>query len=255
MSLSRGSAGGIALQVLQTAGTIAAGAYGGPWAAAAASVGHAAFWALVDPGETPDAEQPKIQDLAIMTVAYGVGIPRVYGKQRFTGNVIHSTEKVPHIHEEEAGGGSGGFGGAGQVSTSVTYSISLAVGICEGPIAGIARIWADDTLVYDKTNPDGRILITSQSAASKDHETGDGVMQFVLYYGSETQDPDPYWESIVGAGLLPAYRGLAYLVMQDLDLGISARVPNFTFEVYMFNGALRAMYLFPMRRGAFNYGA
>ena len=39
-------------------------------------------------------------------------------------------------------------------------------------------------------------------------------------------------EAVEGAGRVPAYRGLAYVVFEDLDLGpFGNRVPQFSFEV------------------------
>lgn len=44
--------------------------------------------------------------------------------------------------------------------------------------------------------------------------------------------PDPKLEAIEGAGRVPAYRGTAYVVIEDLDLGrFGNRVPQFNFKV------------------------
>jgi hypothetical protein len=44
--------------------------------------------------------------------------------------------------------------------------------------------------------------------------------------------PDPKIEAVEGAGLAPAFRGVAYVVIEDLDLSrFGNRVPQFTFEV------------------------
>ena len=53
----------------------------------------------------------------------------------------------------------------------------------------------------------------------------------ILYLGSDTQTPDPTMEAALGAGNVPAYRGLAYIVLTDFDLGTSGAVPQFSFEV------------------------
>ncbi|MBX9726771.1 MAG: glycoside hydrolase TIM-barrel-like domain-containing protein, partial [Rickettsiales bacterium] len=53
-----------------------------------------------------------------------------------------------------------------------------------------------------------------------------------IYRGTETQLPDPLIESYQGVGTTPAYRGLAYVVIEDFPLGsFGNRIPNFTFEV------------------------
>jgi hypothetical protein len=52
-----------------------------------------------------------------------------------------------------------------------------------------------------------------------------------VYPGSEDQLPDPLIEAIEGAGA-PAYRGLAYVVIEELELSAYGnRVPQFSFEV------------------------
>lgn len=53
----------------------------------------------------------------------------------------------------------------------------------------------------------------------------------VLYLGSDIQNPDPTMEAVLGVGEVPAYRGLAYIVLPDFDLGTSGAVPQFSFEV------------------------
>src|SRR5690606_7657774 len=52
------------------------------------------------------------------------------------------------------------------------------------------------------------------------------------YPGDEEQLPDPKIEAVEGTGRVPAYRGIAYVVFEDLDLGrFGNRVPQFSFEV------------------------
>jgi hypothetical protein len=53
-----------------------------------------------------------------------------------------------------------------------------------------------------------------------------------VYNGRSDQLPDPVIEAIEGVGQVPAYRGTAYVVMEDLPLEqFGNRVPQFTFEV------------------------
>jgi len=54
-----------------------------------------------------------------------------------------------------------------------------------------------------------------------------------LYVGDEAQLPDPKIEAVQGVGMAPAFRGTAYVVFEDLDLGrFGNRVPQFSFEVF-----------------------
>jgi hypothetical protein len=95
--------------------------------------------------------------------------------------------------------------------------------LCEGPIAGVRKIWADGKLIYDAS-------AANTGPASK---YGDVLK---IYLGSEDQLPDPTMESYLGVGNVPAYRGTAYLLLgPDTNFPLADfgnRVPNITAEVY-----------------------
>ena len=155
------------------------------------------------------AGQPTIGDLRVQTSQYGVNIPIVIGKQRIAGNVIHATDKTTYTITT----GGGGKGGGSTPATSQTgYKVTMAIAICKGPIKGISRVWAD-----------GELIIDARSEANP--LVGD------LYLGTNTQNPDPTLQSVHGAADVPAYRGLAYIVLDNYDLGVSGRIPIFSFEV------------------------
>lgn len=163
-------------------------------------------------GETRYREGPRLSDLAVQTSTYGKVIPLVYGTVRLAGNVIWSRpikETATTTTSTSGGGGKGGGGGGTtQSTTNYSYSISLAVAICEGPIDEVVRIWAD--------------------AKQLDVSLG----TYRIYRGNEEQLPDPFIESFEETGSTPAYRGMAYVVVEDFPLAdFGNRIPNFTFEV------------------------
>ena len=151
-------------------------------------------------------------------------------------------------HREE-----GGFLGiGGQEITNYSYSIDLAIGICEGPIDGIRRIWADADLIYDASDDEtlyerflGGEVDTStflEEIATTFAEVLAGIramsaqLNFELYLGTEDQLPDPTIQEYENVGyvvnVVPAYRGLAYIVFNDFQLEkFGNRIPNFRFEV------------------------
>ena len=89
-----------------------------------------------------------------------------------------------------------------------SYSVSLAFALCEGEITRIGRVWADG-------NP-----FTLDRATWR------------VYRGTEDQVPDPLIEAVEGTGAVPAYKGVAYVVLEDLDLAeFGNRIPQFNFEV------------------------
>ena len=53
------------------------------------------------------------------------------------------------------------------------------------------------------------------------------------YPGSETQGADPFISARMGASSTPAYRGLAYVVFEDLALtAFGNRIPQLSFEIF-----------------------
>jgi len=155
-------------------------------------------------------EGPRLEQLAVQSALYGRMIPIVYGNMRLAGNVIWARPiKELQTTTTTTQGGKGGSRKRA-TSTSVTYSYyaTLAIAICEGEITRISRVWAD----------------------AKQLDLSQGTYR--IYRGSQTQLPDPLIESFEGVGRTPAYRGIAYVVIEDFPLeAFGNRIPNFTFEV------------------------
>ncbi len=151
-----------------------------------------------------------ITEIAVQTSAYGKMIPIVYGTVRIAGNLIWSRpieERITTTTTSQRGG-KGGGGRVTQSTTNYSYSVSLAIAICEGPVDQVLRIWAD-ALVLDLSHYTVRV-----------------------YKGDEAQTADSLMVGFDGADATPAYRGLAYAVFEDFPLAaFGNRIPNFTFEV------------------------
>lgn len=167
----------------------------------------------------PQTHGPRLNDRAVQNATEGVGIPIDFGAMRHAGTVLWSTELRERAHEDDVGG----KGGSPATNTTYTYDVDLAVMFCAGPIVGIRRMWADSKLIYDASAGAGpEAVVASQQWAS-------GI---TFYAGTDTQGPDPTYESHYGAGNCPAYRGRAYVVFRDFQLGpFGNRVPNFTAEI------------------------
>lgn len=198
--------------VLAAAGAAAGSAIGGTVAGLSAAVIGRAVGATV--GRAIDArlmggstavETGKIDQFRLSNATEGGPIPQVYGRMRVGGQVIWATQFL----EASSTTNYGGKGGGGSSSTtSYSYSVSVAVAICTGEINHVARVWAD-----------GEELDLS-------------TVSMVAYTGSADQLPDPLMEAVEGAGMVPAYRGTAYVVFENLALEpFGNRVPSFSFEV------------------------
>jgi hypothetical protein len=165
-------------------------------------------------GQSRTTQGPRLTDLHLTASTEGAPIPRVYGRARLGGQVIWAADFDEVVATNDAGGGSKGGaasgGAAGQSPTTVTYSYfaNFAVGLCEGEIASVGRIWAN-----------GMELDLSQQT-------------YRVYLGSETQQSDSLILSKTG-GAAPAFRGTAYVVFERLPLAdFGNRVPQLSFEVF-----------------------
>jgi hypothetical protein len=231
----------MAALLLSVAGQSLGGAFGAAGAMAGRLAGAVAG-SIIDRSlfsETVERsrEGPRLSDLEVMASSEGAAIPRVYGRVRLSGQVIWATRLEEEIstRSETSGGGKGGGGGGSAVTTTTTtynYYGNFAVGLCEGAIGHVLRVWAD-----------GKPLDLSGITCR-------------IHAGGETQAPDPLIVAKEGAANAPAYRGLAYVVFERLPLGnFGNRIPQLSFEVVRPVGALerkvRAVTLIP---GATEFG-
>jgi len=221
----------MATLAIAAGGAILGGAIG--WGVGATMAGIALGWTIgayigrsinAPEGLEREVEGPRLEDLSVQSSAYGKALPRIYGTVRTAGNIIWSAGIEEHKQEEEvsSGGGKGGGGGGSTTKTTYSYTSSFAIGLCEGVIIGINRIWMDGKLFTES----GKSSFFSQfSGANK-------VSSLSIYTGSEDQEPDPVIESHEGEGNVPGYRGLAYIVFEDLKLeDYGHRIPNIEVEI------------------------
>jgi hypothetical protein len=171
---------------------------------------------LLFPGPDPPAALgPQLGDLQVQVSAYGNAVPWIFGTERIAGNVTWNStiREIAHA-ETQSGGGKGGA--PKQESITFTYEVDLYIELCKGPIDGLGRMWADDKLFYDFSNPP--------------HARGVNTR---LYFGTTTQKPDPTIEADKGVGNVSANRGKAGILFRSLDLTpFGNRVPTFHFEVH-----------------------
>lgn len=235
----------MATLVLQTAGAVIGGAVGGPFGAMVGRALGGLAGAAIDNaliggtrGSARTIEGPRLLEQPGIASTEGAAIPRVYGRARLGGQLIWATRfeeetRVTVTREPRRGGKSmGGGGRATTTEIAYSYFANLAVGLCEGEIALVRRIWAD-----------GRELDLT-------------TIPHRVHRGSEHQTPDPLIVAKEGAANAPAYRGLAYVVFERLPLEpFGNRIPQFAFEVVRGGGALgdaiRSVCLIP---GASEFG-
>ena len=204
----------MATLVLQTIGSVVGNAVGGPIGSALGRAvgglgGGAIDQALLPDTPTRYAIGPRLKVMDGVTSSEGAGIPRVYGRARLGGQMIWATRFLERASfSVQNTPGQGKNRGSTTVNISYSYSASFAIALCEGPIGFVRRIWADGSEL-DLTKITLRI-----------------------YRGTEDQQPDPLIVAKEGADATPAFRGVAYVVFDDLPLStFGNRIPQFTFEI------------------------
>ncbi len=154
----------------------------------------------------PTTQGRRLSDMPVLRGRQGGVIPKLYGRMRLGGQLLWASEVQEHVHRHETGGKSSG---PDSVHKEYAYSLSFAIALCEGPIANIGRIWIDG-------------VVTDLSSFT--HR---------IYKGTKDQNPNPKIQQKMGADQTPAYRGLAYIVFEDVDIGAYGnRIPQFNFEVF-----------------------
>ncbi len=146
-------------------------------------------------------ETGRVDRMRIQTAGEGNPVPRLWGQMRVPGHCIWAGPLV-EVRKKQGGGK-----GSAPSVTNVSYRLSFALALCEGPVLGVGRVWADG------------------------EEVSADDLNMRVYPGNEEQLPDPAISAQEGESA-PAYRGIAYVVIEDLGLEKwGNRVPQLSFEV------------------------
>lgn len=201
----------MARQVLPIVGAAIGGYFGGPQGA---QLGYAIGSLVGNEVDPLVLKGPRIGEAGVQTSAEGVFRPVIFGTAPVMGNIIDRGNR--QIKKSRTRQGKGG-----PVTETERVYWTFAIRICEGPIAGVLRIWEDEKLVYDVRT--GSVI---------PDETLEYATRCRIYVGDETQLSDPDLEVIHGIGNTPAYRGTAYIVFPNYDLTDRREsIPNYRFEV------------------------
>src|SRR5690606_20741177 len=107
--------------------------------AAGAIAGSMIDQVILGQGSAP-VEVGRARSLRIMGSTEGAPVPTVWGRMRVAGQVIWATRFLEHVRTSSRGGKATG---GGQRVREYSYTVSFAVGLGEGPIERVGRIWAD----------------------------------------------------------------------------------------------------------------
>jgi hypothetical protein len=180
----------------------------------------------------PTQYGPRLDDLRAQKSEYGAPIPIVYGTAAIQGSVIWAADIKEVTKETEQGG----KGGPSQTTVSYSYLGSFAILLSEGEIEGVGRIWA---------GPSKRLIWDGAKLES-------GTMR--VYLGTDDQEPDPLIEQYEGVGNVPAYRGYAYIVIEDFELSKDGNtLPFLTIEVGASSGGSCPVPVSTISAGGYTY--
>lgn len=182
-------------------------------------------------GKTIRNSETQIANFQINAATYGLSTSLILGTTRIQGNVIdwYDFTAIPHTDSQKAG-----KGGTTVENTTYTYTVAVLIGLCEGPIKGVGRIWKDkevyatpEAFTYANThehvsNNRKEDLIRLIKGMSRDS------YGLTLFKGEYGQQPWAYTQSKYPEKALP-YSGLAYMA-GVVDLGNSGGLPQLNFE-------------------------
>ena len=167
------------------------------------------------------AETRRLGSLSEQTSKEGEPQPIVYGIARpVGGNVIYQSKPIIRIVKEKVGTSKGKGGGKSKTQYQDVEHVYryYAIRVCRGDGIAYRRIWRNGKLVYDAITPN--------------FNNSPFLKYCKLYSGSYLQMPDATLEGMLGVGNVPAFRGLAYMVVTNEDLtDLAGMIPQYVFEV------------------------
>jgi len=159
-------------------------------------------------GSSNAKQQRAVGSLQFQTSQAGGVIPLIYGTTKVSPNLLDYDDFTATPSKQAGGKGKGGGGGKGG-GQQYMYSASFIMGICQGPIAGLGLAWWDKNIGTAAGLP---------SISS-------------INPGADGQTIDPYWSSAHPAKPI-SYSSTANIVFANYQLGNTATLPNFNFEVF-----------------------
>jgi hypothetical protein len=149
------------------------------------------------------AEVTQFSGLQIQSSSNAVPIAICYGINKVAGNLLWygNFQALPEYSKN------GGKGGGRQTLTGYNYTTAFVLGLCEGPIEAVGKVWKDQGVYYP------------------------AYLAIGVASGSSTQGPSGV-VSAYGPSQALAYRGLAYAESYIYFLGSTATIGNLQFEIY-----------------------
>lgn len=164
-------------------------------------------------------EGPRVTDLKGTTADYGTQLAYFKGIRRMECPCFFAEDIKEVKKKRKTKGGK---------YNDYTYFGTFAVVIADHLIENVTRIWFDRHLVYDATGVGPYSIFALQD----DYELPNAMR---IYKGTEDQMPDPRMLATIeakdGVDTCPAYRGVAYIMFEDIPLEkLGNRFPQVSVE-------------------------
>lgn len=179
------------------------------------------------PPKSSNSIGPRVDDYKLQTSSEGAGINRCFGPEnKATGTIIwmgqhtNNSSGLTYLEERTSTkkvGGKGGGGGGTQ--TTYSYYADFAIALAEGPVNAVRIIWADSKVIYTTGVEDDRYEAVYLHTGSESAVNDSSMVN--------NSSPNSHIESFEGAGNVPKYKNLSYMVVDSLDLSdFGGRIPT-----------------------------
>jgi hypothetical protein len=224
---------GIGAVIGGTMGFITGGPVGAIyWGGVGAGIG-AGLGMIVDPMamDTADPGGPNMGDLDISGPEEGAPIADLLGCTKITANLLwYGDSRSEEIESESSSGGKGGGGSSSGTVVGYKYYLSMAMGICQGPIDTLYAVYADNEPVWG-----GEVDLSALNSITISlYDYGNCT----IYTGRNNQSLTPPASLIsrmvamgANANYIPMYKNLCWAYMDDICVGTYNRAPSFRFVV------------------------
>lgn len=160
------------------------------------------------------SEVQKATSIRFQSSMFGGAVPVLHGQAAVSPNLLDYSNFTALRHERKERVGGKGGGGSTQTTVWYTYTADIVMGLCEGQVWSVGRMWRGKTEFPDLI---GCFLNDGGIALYKKGEIGQTVHASLTEMNTGTK--------AIG------YSGLAAIWVQDYNLGETPQVENHRFEV------------------------
>lgn len=192
---------------------------------------------LMPKPKTENARASSLDDLAFPRATEGDPLPLGFGKFRVRGpNTlwVGDFEARPIKKKQKTG-----LFSSKKVIVGYQYFVGIQLGLAIGACT-LHRIWsAKDELWSGTASADNTAIAINLPNLYGGKEKGGGFVGTIRFYtGGWAQTVNAYLAGKIGAGLVPAYRGTSYVVLEKCFIGEQNSLRELTFEMSCYTNSL-----------------